>query len=719
MKDRKFKLLVFLLTLALLTTLAYTNALETVTDPVQRPLPSLPEPVVQEGQLPVLVKSTTKPDNIEAKIWSKYDESVISLDGEPTLTGDTWTLIFTIPEIRTGLYNLNLVYNENEKLVNATQKKSVWVMEEWPEEITISHISDIHQPYGAKNFTNYIYEQNLLNPDMILVTGDVVDVETIRSAWENLQSTMELSNVPIFLLPGNHDHTDGAKFYKQYGGLTNYTVTIGDFFIVALNSHGGGYINIDEIQWAERVLKENPEKVKIMAFHHPLLSSEYEDDQGTVTGGEVSGSWEDIEELEELMYFTWSQNIDHAEEILRVITENDVEIILAGHVHRDMIYILNNAHSFITTTTIGGGTSQNRGYRHITVYSNGTYQLDEYGEKNKFNPPNSIPLDQIEYYYKKENDGTQNAVSASIVNNLKMPLEDVEIEFILDDNIDPASYSFYPEEPQSYEVITTPNGLSFITTVDVPSESTYDLTIAADEDTSDPEINLHLPQNYDEMTSPNAIIEVTDTGWGVMEVEAFYKSETITNWTPIELTQSPEIGVDEWDLSITTEYFEVPLEGTGEISVRVEAKDYAGNTAMVEQSTTPTPETPEYTLTINSEPVNVEVLINGNPKNTPYTEDLPEGPYTIEVPPSTTQGGTNYIFQEWGDGEMETSMTITLDEDTALNIIYVEDVEETPPEEEEPSGGIPIPATYIIIGLAASIGILYLKREHTPPILTK
>ena len=719
MKDGKFRLLLVLMTIAVLSPIAYTYALETVSDPVQRPMPSLPEPVIHGGQLPVQVKSSAEPDNIEAKIWSKYEESSLTLDSAPILAGDIWTITFSVPGIRPGLYDLNLVYTENEKLVNVTQKNSVWVMEDWPEELIISQISDIHQPYGADNFTNYIYEQNLLNPDMILVTGDVVDVETIRSAWENLQATMEMSDVPIFLLPGNHDHTDDAKFYKQYGGLTNYTVTIGDFFIIALNSHGGGYVNLDEIQWAERVLEENSDKVKIMAFHHPLLSSEYEEDQGTVTGGEVSGSWENIEELEELMYFTWSQNMDHAEEILRVIQENEVDMILAGHVHRDMVYILNNAHSFITTTTIGGGTSQYRGYRQITVYNDGTYQLDTYGEENKYNPPNSIPLDQIEYFYKKENDGTQNAVSASIHNNLEMNLEDVELEFIMDSSLDSSAYSFYPEEPQSFEVITTQRGHSFITTIDVPRGSTYDLTIAAEEDTTDPEINLHLPQNYDEMTSPNAIIEVTDTGWGVKEVQAFYRSETITSWTPIELLQSPEIGVDEWDLSITTEYYEVPLEGTGEISVRVEAEDYAGNTATAEQTTTPTPETPEYTLTINSEPVNVEILINGNPKNTPYTESLLEGPYTIEIQPSTTPDGTDYVFQEWADGETDTSMNITLDEDTTLNIIYVEDVEETPPEEEEPQGGIPIPIMYIILGLAAAIGILTFQREQTTPIFTK
>jgi predicted MPP superfamily phosphohydrolase len=716
MKYRKYELLVFFITLTILSSISYTNALKTYSEPVKRPMPSLPEPVIYEGILPVEVISNTEPTNIKAKIWSKYETAILRLSENPIRTSDSWIIRFSIPEIRSGLYDLNLVFYENEKVVNVTQLNSVWVLEEWPEEIKICHITDIHQPYGAENFSHLVYEQNLINPDLILVTGDVVDVETIRSAWENLQITMEKSEVPIFILPGNHDHTDDARFYKQYGGMTNYTVTIGDFLILALNSHGGGYINHDEIQWADKVLKENPNKIKIMAFHHPLLSSEYEDDQGTVRGGEITGTWKNIQELKKFIYFTWSDNMDHAEEILRVIEENEVQLILAGHVHRDMIYILNAKHSFVTTTTIGGGTSQYRGYRLIKLFNNGTYQLDQYGQENKFNPPNSIPLEKIHYFYKKENDGSQTAVSATIKNDLEMPLKDAELEFIVNKNISPSSYSFYPEQQQNFEVITTQDGHEFIITLDVESQSVYNITIAAEEDTIDPEINLHLPQKYDEATSPNAIIEVTDSGWGIKDVKAFYCSETNTNWTPIEITQRINLEIDEWDITQTKDYYEVPLEGVGEITVRVEAEDYAGNTAFVEETTTPISKTPEYTLSINSEPMTVEILINGNPENTPYTEELPEGPYIIEVEPTVTENAFEYMFQKWGDGETSTSRSIILESNASLEIIY----EEVPPEEEEPPeededtrGGIPIPTSYIIIGLIASTIIIYVQKKQS------
>ncbi|MFW6109318.1 MAG: metallophosphoesterase [archaeon] len=148
------------------------------------------------------------PQDVSASLVSPYDEADLTLTEGPTDSDGTWILEFTVPIVRPGLYDLYINFTGTEYI----QERSVWVMTEWPENLTISQISDIHQPYGGKNFTQYIYEQNLLNPDMIFVTGDIVDVETIRSAWENVQGTMRYSTVPIYFQPGNHDYTNGAQY---------------------------------------------------------------------------------------------------------------------------------------------------------------------------------------------------------------------------------------------------------------------------------------------------------------------------------------------------------------------------------------------------------------------------------------------------------------------------------------------------------------------------
>jgi 3',5'-cyclic AMP phosphodiesterase CpdA len=557
------------------------QAVEVINKPISRPLPTLPEPVINGGTLRVEI-SANMPSDISALLVSPYDEIPLTLTEGPTEMGAQWILTFTIPDIKPGLYDLHITFNGKDYV----QPHSVWAMDDWPESLSITQISDVHQPYGGANFSQFIYEQNLLNPDMILATGDIVEAETIKTAWENLQGTLEYNQVPIYLLAGNHDQISKANLYKQYGGKTNYSLTIGDFFIVGLNSHGGGYVTLEEIAWAEKVLALNPDKVKIIAFHHPLFSGEYVDDGGTLTGGEVHGTWQNIEALESIMYFTWSQNMNNAREILKVIEENDVRLIMAGHIHRDLIYLLNNEHYFITTTTLGGGGFQYRGYRNIIINSDGTVTLDEYGEANKYNPPNSIPLENIKYLYKQANDGSNSAVSAIIENELDMTIDDARLEFIVDSSIDVSSYSF-SSDPEKYEVVTSTDGHHFIAYYDIPPKSVFTTTLSTASDTIEPEIELHLPDNYDESTSVFGSITVSDGGWGVETVTASYSTDE-TTWVTIPLNLEPMITSTIWITSYSEEYHEFTLSGEGEITVKVEATDLAGNSATQQKTISPT-----------------------------------------------------------------------------------------------------------------------------------
>jgi predicted phosphodiesterase len=614
-------------------------------DPISYPLPSLPDPVA-DGVLTVKVTAGESASGWAAVIVDEVNEYTCTL-ASSTYANKEWTLTFDVPDAVPELYDLALTYNGN----TYTQRQSVWVLEGSPESITITQISDIHQPYGWFNFTHFIYEQNLLDPDMIIATGDIVDVETIRAAWGNLQGTMVNSEEPIYLLPGNHDHTDGNRFFKQYGGKTNFTLTIGDFFIVGLNSQGGGYVTMDQLAWADKVLSEQTDKVKIMAYHHPLLSSEYEDDGGTVTGGEVEGSWENIEALAPLMYFTWSQNMDNARELLKVVQENDVRVIMSGHVHRDMVYILNGENHFIVTTTIGGGSGQYRGYRQVTIGSDGSVTLDEYGEASKFSPPNSVPLEKIEYLYKKANDGSETAVSAYIDNGLDMTLDNARLEFTVDDSVDATSYSFYLDEPVSYDVVSTDESHRFTAYYDVLPSTTVKTVLATGEDSADPEITITLPESYEEGDKVNGTIEVSDAGWGVESVQISYSLDG-GSWVEIPTDLDPVLTPDEWTISYPSESYDVSIPGEGEVTVKVDVTDFAGNSATQEVII------PLYVVEVEPEP---------EPEPTPEPEPEP----TPEPEPEP----------------------------------------EPDPEPAAPSGGIPIPGAFALIGVSAAAYVISKRKS--------
>lgn len=688
------------------------NGLEVITMPISRPLPTLPEPILSGDSLQVEV-TFNFPHDITASLYSHYDSGFLVLSGEPIEKDDVWVINFDVPDLRPGLYDLHISFNGKDYV----QERSVWVLDDWPESITISQISDIHQPYGGANFSQYIYEQNLLNPDLILVTGDVVDVETIARAWQNLHETLNFSKVPVYLLPGNHDHTNFAQYYKQYGGKTNYTITIGDFFIVALNSHGGGYVTIEEIEWADKVLSENCDKVKILAFHHPLFSGEYEEDLGVLKGGEISGDWQQIEELTDKMYFTWTQNIENAKALLRVIQENNVDLMLSGHVHRDLIYDLNGENLFVTTTTIGGGSSQYRGYRQVTINANGVITLDEYGESNKYNPPNSIPLGKIKYVYKQANDGTRTAVYAIIENNLEISLRKARLEFIVNQEIDSSSYAITPA-PKSSEVLTTNNGHHFITYYDVMPETTLTATIYANEDGISPEIILNLIEDPEMEKFVTGDITVTDNGWGVKDIKASFSFDNST-WRLLPLTQEPAITPSEWKINIVEDVYSFAFSGEDTTTVKIEATDFAGNTAIKESTiklstTEPTPEPANIiykSISINpavvgiNQEFTVSIMLEniGDVTDTEivelYLDDELMDDESVEVESGSSEEVRFTLIKK-------TPGVFTVkagDKTTTLT------VEESEPEPEP--RGIPIPSVYILLGVL--LVTLYLASTNS------
>ncbi|MFH0851018.1 MAG: metallophosphoesterase [Candidatus Bathyarchaeota archaeon] len=695
------------LVLSVATIQAYTTVV--INDPIMSPLPSRPEPLVAGGSLTVQVDADQSAAGWSARLVSTEGNIPLAAAGASYVAGKGWTVTLQAPPgLESGLYSLNFAFSESDKSVNVTQVRCVWAWSEWPTALRLTQVSDIHEPYGKDFFAVFAYETNLLYPDMLVVTGDTVDIENTASAWTNLQGTLAELNHPSYLLPGNHDYS-GAKgaLFKKYGGPHNYTVTVGDFLFIALSSGSEGYIDMGQLSWAEAVLAANPDKVKIVAFHHPLLSSEYEDDQGTSTGGDITGSYTDMEALSSAMYFSWQAKMTEATELLRLIETYDVRLILSGHVHRDMIYVLNGSHYFVTTTAIGGGLPPTtyHGYRLITIDTQGKVELDEYAQSRLYSPPNSVPIGLLTYVYKNANDGSGSAVSAHIVNGMEMSVDDARLEFVVSSENPAEAYSFTPE-PDSYTVITTSEGNRFVAMVDVPAESELSITLSAGDDAGDPTITLDMPGEYTKEEELQATIRVEDAGWGVKSVKAWYGSGA--TWTLLNLPQGPTIVSGQWDYIYPHDEYSVTIPGQpGQVTLKVEAEDYAGNKAEAQITATAAQEPQAYTLSVTTQPSGVQVTVNGNPKTTPYSESLPEGTYVVEASPSATVSGKEYVFKQWSDGRTTTSRAVTLNADASLTVVYEEKQAPLP----EPSGGIPVPAAFIAVGLAGAFMVARRARR--------
>ncbi|MFQ6081148.1 MAG: metallophosphoesterase family protein, partial [Candidatus Bathyarchaeia archaeon] len=555
---------------------AEAQEIKPVADIVKRPLPSVPEPVVRGGSLKVLIDATPDASGWTARLSSKYGSSSLTIINSSYTENQGWTLFFNVPAtLYPELYALNVAFSQGGGLINYTQPRSVWVLEDWPEKLTIGHITDIHLPYGADILARSVYELNLLQPDMAIATGDIVDVETLASAWVYYQRITEWLEIPSYILPGNHDHagTNGTN-YQRFCGPLYYSVDIGNFLFIALDTMEEGYVTASQLRWAEGVLERHPNKVKIMGIHHPLF--------GRGDGGNLSGTWEEIEKLKEDLYFSWEEHLDEAREFLRLVEEYDVRLILAGHIHRDHIVIYNGKHHFVTKSPTGGSLREGdyQSYRLVEIDMEGNVWSHTYAEKGLFAPPNSIPLGYVTYYYSPANDGTKTAVSVIINNYQEQEVRNAKVEFIASIEYNIEDYTFHPTTPTHYETLTTEKGHYFIAYMNVSSKSVSYLTLAAVEDEVEPTVEVNLLEEIREEAPIALAIRVTDEGWGVREVVVEYSTNEGTTWTSVDSPLILRVGKDEYEIEYPTAEYEVTIPGQTagtELLVRVKAWDFAEN----------------------------------------------------------------------------------------------------------------------------------------------
>ncbi len=734
MNKRRISLLVLLaLTVSTLAAIPFAQSYtpQKIAEYMSSPLPTAPEPVLVGGDFPVMVKDLSSDlAGGEASAWSGEITSIYGSFTVPLVSGTdidgTWLLYFHVPDdVHSGLYNLTLT----QDTMTVHQSNCVWVLDAYPDSITFSHITDIHEPIGELLYPQFIMQSNFMNPDFVFATGDIVQTESNARAWAYTQYADLHYEVPVYMLPGNHDYSGyGGKGYAMYGGKLNYTLVLGDFVIIASDSGENGYFNPDQVIWIEEQLQKYPDKVKILGFHHALLSAEYEEDLGSTTGGYIDVDWDNIDALADTMYFTWldaeGAPLDVTREVFRLINEYDVRIILDGHVHRDMIYVVNDQHYFVTTSTCGGGLpeTQRFGSRLINVESDGTVNLDSYAIADIDNPPNNIPTGFVYYWYGSANDFSETAVSASVEYMLDMSLTEGRLIFKVSDEVPIESYTFEGTQPTRYETTVTDDGYVFDAYYTVEPQTMFSSTLRSDADSTPPEVQTELttPQS-----GTNAIFTVsaTDSGWGVQTMTVRYSLDEGATWATIDNGIGPTLTGEVFDCTIPkpTVTITLPnLEETATILIEAETTDYAGNSMSYASETLGVFEATEYQLSIVSDPSPLTITVDGTEHSTTYTATLAEGEYTVTAPESVTIDGDEYLLEEWSTGATSTTITVSLSDDTSISVSY-ELQETTEPDTtdtetddtEDSGGGIPFPASYMLLGIAAASMIISLRKQRS------
>jgi 3',5'-cyclic AMP phosphodiesterase CpdA len=196
----------------------------------------------------------------------------------------------------------------------------------------IAQISDLHvrgdnTPANTFVPTNALLEAcvahlNTLDPrpDVVLATGDLVDLgrDVDYALLRDILAPLEM---PIFLIPGNHDDRDGLRrAFSDSAHLVaepdwiQYTVEGWPVRLIALDTvdpgQSHGVLDAARLAWLDARLAEQPDRPTVLFMHHPpFRTGIYHMDQINL--------------------------IEGAEGLGAIVRRNpQVERVLCGHVHR-------------------------------------------------------------------------------------------------------------------------------------------------------------------------------------------------------------------------------------------------------------------------------------------------------------------------------------------------------------------------------------------------
>ena len=136
--------------------------------------------------------------------------------------------------------------------------------------------------------------------DAIIVSGDISDDGTAES-YQRFKSILSSLELPIFLVPGNHDVRSifRSEFlsagYLPKAGKLNWHKKVGEIHIIGLDTliegQGGGELDGDTLKFLESTLEKLGNAPTLLMLHHPPFKSgiEFMDAIGLHTGRESFG----------------------------------------------------------------------------------------------------------------------------------------------------------------------------------------------------------------------------------------------------------------------------------------------------------------------------------------------------------------------------------------------------------------------------------------------
>lgn len=168
-----------------------------------------------------------------------------------------------------------------------------------------------------QSFTAVVKEAMQCQPDGLLLTGDLAE-QGEAEAYEHLVDSIKPLQLPIYWLPGNHDHRPNLQrvFHQLPMGQGVTAVDLGAWQLILLNSvlpqakFGEGYLSDQQLHQLQGYLRQSPHHPTLIALHHHPIP--------------VGIDWVDMMQV---------QNADNFLSLIEPFPH--VKLVVFGHIHHE------------------------------------------------------------------------------------------------------------------------------------------------------------------------------------------------------------------------------------------------------------------------------------------------------------------------------------------------------------------------------------------------
>ena len=227
--------------------------------------------------------------------------------------------------------------------------------------VVIVHISDLHiecKGFNEDVFFQSVQEINDLNPDMIILTGDITNHGYYKE-YIRARGLLSSFKPPLYAIPGNHDSRNlGYESFEEVIGKRSWKLTKdNDFSVIGLDSSEPDldYGNIGRPQqvWMNDQLEQcfRDKNFTVVAIHHHVIPV-------PATGRERNV-------------------LNDAGDILKSLVDYKVDLVLCGHKHVKNIWKMNDT-LFVNAGSLSSSKLRGNDKNSYNIYNISSNRIEIY-----------------------------------------------------------------------------------------------------------------------------------------------------------------------------------------------------------------------------------------------------------------------------------------------------------------------------------------------------